>query len=869
MKSLLLLCALLLGLNAYALEDYELQNIADMYHDSFTYNDPTYLKLLNEKVEELGLVGKGHRKIDDLYKKSVNYLNIREGLRKCLEENGLTDERNLSGSLLAAARTRATKCITALYRPEDTNYEAIKGFTDQFPLTTQYMDYSLTEEKIYWQAMKNSMDAYGLLTTLTEEKDPKKWAWQTEKELRDRYCRRNKQKQQNNEPVMTDRPKIQMPDLYEDPQCIDLAKKIVEKYASRERVPYDQVLNHINKGVETINGKIMDIKDMGSITWESDRYSRYVSEYYKVASDGPGLLMHTKALRDRNKGGVGHVNSPTELYDYSTRYHTQLRPTVEDPDGTLSVPERYPIIGEAIEEAKEKVYKEIEELKDDHFDKKDDDQTVVQKNYATKAMEKRRFKSVKKMVKFSTMAAGQVLMENPETVDTYCQAIGQIEQDDKNRETRDKVIRIGGAIVGGALMVTGLGFGVGAAIIAGVALSAAELAYHGGSAYYDYQNYKKHERALLAGNAYDRTQIEQSMEQVKRSLVDAGISLGSLVLFEVKYLKVLKGANPNTIGKYSKMLVDNTKTFKKELGEQGLKRLALKDPKTKMKLMKRLWTKPTRMMTKKFMGQEKVLTFVPSTVLSFFMFDAAIDAKKKYLDDPTDAKMEMQQQIQDEYIARIQSDFELKSIYYAWTEGRMDINQAVNAAYEKDLDKQAYYQALMSSGGELSAQEYIDQPSNKNIQKQMSMFVDNREATLEKVLNGQLEGWKMDEALPQSHEKTVSDIAAIYRDLEVKKEIVTMMISRPTEFESVASQVPEYKAMADKIMQADYFKHMVEIGLDQDQLLYEVHQYIQSDAHYEAFDVFGFYRLKEDGSLKTRQDLWDYHKEEMAEKYTN
>jgi hypothetical protein len=229
----------------------------------------------------------------------------------------------------------------------------------------------------------------------------------------------------------------------------------------------------------------------------------------------------------------------------------------------------------------------------------------------------------------------------------------------------------------------------------------------------------------------------------------------------------------------------------------------------------------------------------------------------------------MQQQIQDEYIARIQSDFELKSIYYAWTEGRMDINQAVNAAYEKDLDKQAYYQALMSSGGELSAQEYIDQPSNKNIQKQMSMFVDNREATLEKVLNGQLEGWKMDEALPQSHEKTVSDIAAIYRDLEVKKEIVTMMISRPTEFESVASQVPEYKAMADKIMQADYFKHMVEIGLDQDQLLYEVHQYIQSDAHYEAFDVFGFYRLKEDGSLKTRQDLWDYHKEEMAEKYTN
>lgn len=837
---------------AFALEPFEATNFEDMYKTTFARGDVQMLTLLNERLEQEKDISTNYPSLNNLYQKSLNYLQIDKSLSECEQTEGFRNERNLTNILKEATRSNLDGCLDRI--PDQS---LLKEFLEKNPRSSKYMDFSLLEEKIYWQAMQNSMDTYAFLSTLTNETDPKKWQIKLATELRQKYCQEN-----TITPQLKKYNELQMPIFKkEDPRCVELMNEIIKKYSKRDKTPYDEILNTINTGIQNVNREIMDIDDTASVTEESDEYIAYASEYMKLASQGPGLLLHTEAIGNREEGGTGHLSTPKELFDYETRYHLQLEDQLPD-NKEASIHEKYPMIGESIEEAQNKTFEGIEELKSSYRDKQQHDKYVTTGHAPTKIMESARLNDLKELVKFSPVAAGQVLMDNPETATLYCSAMVQLEKDDVNKKERREAIKWGGMIVGGALVVSGVGFGVGSAVIAGTVLSVGEAMYFGGVSYYEHKQYKKYERALFTGNSHNRDEMDKSIIEFKKSLINSGVALGGVVLFEAKTFKVLRGSSPNTVGMYANKLQNNLIKFKSELGEEGLKRLLFKKPSEKVGIMSRLMSSPTRMLTKHILYDEGVLTFVPKTLLTFYLYDNFMDWKKANIDEPSNEVMARNKMMQELYVDKIYNDFSYEQIKKNWQSGRINGRAAVAYAKQDNEEKHILHSAIAS--GNLSHDELLELPALNGLKGAIVKLIDQREETSKLIQEGKMRGFKMTGNFERSKSDIVSELVKNYQDTETNKELITAMVKNPAQLEFLPS---EYKERALAIAEKPFYKKLLDYNLTDRQLLYEAHMYLNTDGLMKRLSILKLQRLNEDGSVKTRQDIWEFHQELIEEKY--
>jgi hypothetical protein len=177
------------------------------------------------------------------------------------------------------------------------------------------------------------------------------------------------------------------------------------------------------------------------------------------------------------------------------------------------------------------------------------------------------------LVKTNPAALGQVLLDNPELTVVVCNIINQIADSEENAATWNKVYMWGGLIVGGALLVTGIGAGVGAMVLSGTAMAGTLVTVATASAVAGtaigvgdtiYSSSKSldasHEalslRASLISQNGDRETAKESdamMEEAWSELTSAGIGAASIIPFGAIWKVMGKTAQVSKVGSLTKM----------------------------------------------------------------------------------------------------------------------------------------------------------------------------------------------------------------------------------------------------------------------------------------------------------------------------
>jgi len=178
------------------------------------------------------------------------------------------------------------------------------------------------------------------------------------------------------------------------------------------------------------------------------------------------------------------------------------------------------------------------------------------------------------LVKINPFATGEMLLTHPEYAGIICDSINKINATDTSKEKRDHYVRVGTAVLGGALVLTGVGAMAGAYILTGsltAGLAAGTIAgtlvagtsvasvvaglgsalYEGRNAYFSHREMIQLENAFLTNNG-DAKNIEEAkiaLGAYKESRTSAMIALASV------------GWNAVSFGKLFSMQQLTSKTF--------------------------------------------------------------------------------------------------------------------------------------------------------------------------------------------------------------------------------------------------------------------------------------------------------------------
>jgi hypothetical protein len=159
------------------------------------------------------------------------------------------------------------------------------------------------------------------------------------------------------------------------------------------------------------------------------------------------------------------------------------------------------------------------------------------------------------LVKTNPIAAGQLVIQHPEYTGLLCDSINKVNENDKFDDEFDKYFTVGAAVLGGALLLTGIGTVAGAYLLTGsvsagvavgtvggtvlgysaLAASAVEIAsagYFGKKAYDHYQEMNQLEAAFMTQNGDTQSILESknALIEFKEARMTAGISLASVGL---------------------------------------------------------------------------------------------------------------------------------------------------------------------------------------------------------------------------------------------------------------------------------------------------------------------------------------------------
>jgi hypothetical protein len=357
---------------------------------------------------------------------------------------------------------------------------------------------------------------------------------------------------------------------------IDFSKTLKPK----EKFTPEAATTSLNASIDRINGALSKIKvkkDSGyiydSVDLKADKtrfeFDQYVNQYMTEVASGAGVLLLTSKMRDE-AGTIKSFSSSDTTKDSKTKEfqfdkHNKIK--LED-------------VKKSIVEAEVKMQEQATDTvkivaaatkKKDFLTSDDDD--------------------IDELVKINPLAAGQLLARSPEYAGIMCDSINKIHEDDKSDAKRDKYFFVGGAIIGGALFLTGVGTAAGAYLITGsvsagiaagttggaimgyvavlgVANEIVSIGYQGKRAYDDLQEMNRLETSFLTQNSDSEslTLAKDALKDFKEarlllgiSFISIGMSAGNAGTF-LNILKTETKVTPDQIRAATKIMQYISKT---------------------------------------------------------------------------------------------------------------------------------------------------------------------------------------------------------------------------------------------------------------------------------------------------------------------
>ena len=226
---------------------------------------------------------------------------------------------------------------------------------------------------------------------------------------------------------------------------------------------------------------IIENKNVSGLTKLSDQIDHYQEKVVKdlALSEGQKNFAKTYVYWDRR---IKHDGKQTSLSEQCAELHctqeekSRLKTAEEEALKTLPANEQNKSPSEIAKftDKQDQLLKYTNTLQNKKSISPDDvlkAQSEV-KNLLADQLKKIRSMNLEDLVKTNPAAIGKVLLENPELTPVICRMINQIAEKEESKETWNKVYFWGGLIVGGTLLVTGVGAGVGAWVLGETALSA-------------------------------------------------------------------------------------------------------------------------------------------------------------------------------------------------------------------------------------------------------------------------------------------------------------------------------------------------------------------------------------------------------------
>lgn len=176
-------------------------------------------------------------------------------------------------------------------------------------------------------------------------------------------------------------------------------------------------------------------------------------------------------------------------------------------------------------------------------------------------------------------ATAEYLLKNPGSVDMICKILQSYDSKVGRQETIDKAVFWGGLVVGGVLLVTGIGAGVGAVVLSGTAaattlttvatgvalagtvVGGGETLYASSKAYNSFVDASALKSSAYAegisGAAFNKA--EETKKQAYSELAEAGFSAVSIIPFGSGMKAMKQAAQASRLGSLSKVATEGAK----------------------------------------------------------------------------------------------------------------------------------------------------------------------------------------------------------------------------------------------------------------------------------------------------------------------
>lgn len=325
-----------------------------------------------------------------------------------------------------------------------------------------------------------------------------------------------------------------------------LAQELIDfsKNQKSEKITPEKATASLNSSIERLNtslAKITVTKDIGYIYDSADLsnkktkldFDKYVNQYMAEVSKDAGALLLTKTMKDE-AGSIKSFNTDdTEKNKRAQRFQFTPHKKIKLEDVKSSIKE---VEGKILAQAHDtlNVASDATNIKGKITSSQDD---------------------INELVKINPFAAGQVLLREPQYAGLMCEAINNINQNDVNDANFDKYFTVGAAVLGGALILTGVGTLAGAYMItgsltagvaagtiggsilgysalAGTAMELTNLTYYSKKSYDAYQEMNRQEAAYFTQNtdAIAITDAKNALVEFKDARFSAGFSLANVGL---------------------------------------------------------------------------------------------------------------------------------------------------------------------------------------------------------------------------------------------------------------------------------------------------------------------------------------------------
>lgn len=333
-----------------------------------------------------------------------------------------------------------------------------------------------------------------------------------------------------------------------DPLFKKQLRKELSAFAGAEnpkgKISAEQATASLNQSIERLNTQLAKVevkKDVGYIYDSADlsdesakkNFNNYINQYAQEVSKDAGPLLLTKTMKDQS-GSIRRYDSDDTSKDKKTakfQFDKHKKIKIED-------------VNKSIKEAESKM-----------MDQARDTLAVASRATTKKDTLKADDDDIADLVKINPFAVGQILIKKPEYTGLVCDSINNINTTDVSDENFDKYFMIGSAVIGGALVLTGVGAVAGAYLLtgsvtagiaagtvggsilgysalAGTAVEVVSLGYNAKRASDHYQEMNQLESAYMTKNSDAKaiTEARDALVSFKEARLMAGLSLAGVGL---------------------------------------------------------------------------------------------------------------------------------------------------------------------------------------------------------------------------------------------------------------------------------------------------------------------------------------------------